>query len=172
MNLSLLYRSFEKFYDTSINDNVIEKLVDEREEKVLNMDLVKQKAKLKLQKYKEKGLQQEMQKKIEEEKSEDRARRQKGQKVDVDIHGAVTLRQKSRNKARAHVHDVVRGQHRHHRHSAHHGAFKRHTALYKPRAGGHALDVSDNDPKRDDRPLERHIDALAKPRKQRDNARA
>ena len=61
-------KTIQKFYDTRRSDNVIEKLVDEREEKVLNMDLVKQRAKLKLQKYKEKELQQEMQKKIEEEK--------------------------------------------------------------------------------------------------------
>ena len=57
-----------KFYDLSLNDNVFEELVEEKEEKVLNIELIKQKAKLKLQKMKEKEIQEEMKKKIEEEK--------------------------------------------------------------------------------------------------------
>ena len=61
-------KTIQKFYDSNINDNVIEKFVDEKEDKILNIDLVKQRAKLKLQKFKEKEMQEEIQKKIEEEK--------------------------------------------------------------------------------------------------------
>lgn len=61
-------KTITKFYDSSKNDNVIEELVEEKEEKVLNTELIKQKEKLKLQKIKEKELQKEMKKKIEEEK--------------------------------------------------------------------------------------------------------
>ncbi len=60
-------KTIEKFYDSS-QDNVVEKLVEESEEKILNIELIKQKAKLKLQKMKEKDIQKEMKKKIEEEK--------------------------------------------------------------------------------------------------------
>lgn len=61
-------KTITKFYDLSLNDNVFEELVEEKEEKVLNIELIKQKAKLKLQKMKEKEIQEEMKKKIEEEK--------------------------------------------------------------------------------------------------------
>ena len=58
----------EKFYDSSINDNIVEKLVDEQEEKVLNIDLIKQRAKLKLQKYKGKEIEEQNKKKSREKK--------------------------------------------------------------------------------------------------------
>ena len=45
-------KTITKFYDLSLNDNVFEELVEEKEEKVLNIELIKQKAKLKLQKMK------------------------------------------------------------------------------------------------------------------------
>ena len=60
-------KTISKYYDSS-RDNVDEILVEEIEEKMLNLELIKQKAKLKLQKMKEKEAQKEMQKKIEEEK--------------------------------------------------------------------------------------------------------
>ena len=60
-------KTIAKYYDSS-RDNVDEILVEEIEEKMLNLELIKQKAKLKLQKMKEKEAQKEMQKKIEEEK--------------------------------------------------------------------------------------------------------
>lgn len=60
-------KTITKFYDSS-RDNVVEELVEEIEEKMLNIELIKQKEKLKLQKMKEKEIQKEMKKKIEEEK--------------------------------------------------------------------------------------------------------
>ena len=56
-----------KFYDSNL-DNVEEKLVEEKYVKILNFELIKQKEKLKLQKIKEKKIEEEMKKKIEEEK--------------------------------------------------------------------------------------------------------
>lgn len=60
-------KTITKYYDSS-QDNVVEELVEETDEKILNIELIKQKAKLKLQKMKEKEIQKEMKKKIEEEK--------------------------------------------------------------------------------------------------------
>lgn len=47
-------KTVTKFYDSSIHDSVIEELVDEKEEKVLNEDLIKQREKLKLEEEKKK----------------------------------------------------------------------------------------------------------------------
>ena len=58
----------QKFYDSSINDNIVEKLVDVKVEKVLNMNLIKQKAILNLQMYIGKEIEKKNKKKIEEEK--------------------------------------------------------------------------------------------------------
>lgn len=57
-----------KFYDSSMNDSIIEELVDEKEEKVLNYDLIKQREKLEHQKKKEKEIQEKLRKQLEEEK--------------------------------------------------------------------------------------------------------
>jgi hypothetical protein len=38
-------KTITKFYDLSLNDNVFEELVEEKEEKVLNIELIKQKEK-------------------------------------------------------------------------------------------------------------------------------
>ena len=60
-------KTISKYYDSNL-DNIDEKLVEESEDKIINIELIKQKAKLKLQKMKEKEIEKEMKKKIEEEK--------------------------------------------------------------------------------------------------------
>ena len=57
-----------KYYDTSLNDSFFEELVDEKELKILNQDLVNQKKELELQKKKQKEIQDNMLKKIEEQR--------------------------------------------------------------------------------------------------------
>ena len=55
-----------KYYDTSFNDSVVEELVDEKEEKMLNYDLVREREKLKEQKKKEKEMHEKFKKEMEE----------------------------------------------------------------------------------------------------------
>ena len=56
-----------KYYDTSLNESVLEELVDEKEEKILNLDLIKQREILEMQKKKEKEMKERLRKNLEEE---------------------------------------------------------------------------------------------------------
>lgn len=57
-----------KFYDSSLNDSVVEELVDEKEEKMLNHDLIEQKKKLEEQKKKEKEMKEKYEKELKKKK--------------------------------------------------------------------------------------------------------
>ena len=54
-----------KYYDTSLNDSVVEELVDEKEEKMMNYDLVREREKLEEQKKKEKEMHEKFKKEME-----------------------------------------------------------------------------------------------------------
>ena len=56
-----------KFYDSSLNDSVVEDLVDEKIEKILNYDLIEERKKLELRKKKEEEIQEKIKKQLEEE---------------------------------------------------------------------------------------------------------
>ena len=60
-------KTITKFYDTNINDSIIEELIDEKEKKVLNIELIKERKKLELQKKKQKEMEEKIQKQFEEE---------------------------------------------------------------------------------------------------------
>ena len=74
-----------KYYDSK-PDNILDKLVEEKKEKILNLDLIKQRTKLNLQKFKEKQIQIqikkdfEKQEKIRKEKEEELKRLKEEQK--------------------------------------------------------------------------------------------
>ncbi len=55
-----------KYYDSK-PDNILEELVEDKEEKALNLDLIKQRKKLQLQKFKEKQIQDQIKKDFEKE---------------------------------------------------------------------------------------------------------
>ena len=57
-----------KFYDSNIHDSVVEELIDEREEKIINYDLIKQIEKAEEQKKKEKEMKEEYIKEINKKK--------------------------------------------------------------------------------------------------------
>lgn len=58
----------KKFYDSNIHDSVVEELVDEREEKIINYDLIKQREKAEKQKKKEKEMKEEYIKEMNKKK--------------------------------------------------------------------------------------------------------
>ena len=70
-----------KYYDSSKSDNILEELVEEKEEKILNLDLIKQRKILKLQKFKEKKVQEQTKKQIEKEEKIKKQNEEKLQKL-------------------------------------------------------------------------------------------
>ena len=56
-----------KFYDTSLNDSVIEDMVDEKIEKILNYNLIEQRKRFELKKKQEEEMQKKIKKQLEEQ---------------------------------------------------------------------------------------------------------
>ena len=66
-----------KYYDSSLNDSVVENLVDEKEEKILNYNLIRERENLERKRKKEKEMQEKFKKEIEEKKRIQKKKRKK-----------------------------------------------------------------------------------------------